>query len=206
MLESAHEIRKLISERRKLLTADQHRELSTKIIRRFLSFIDPQIWSGLKVGLYSSLPEELFLEELAVSLRDYGAHLHYPRILSPEQKTLEFVRVEEKTLWQKGPYGIKEPIGSLTPCRPEELQVLFVPGLAFGLQGERLGWGAGYYDRFTARLQRLLKVVLAFDFQLLGQLPQSPWDQPVDWIVTEAREVRNSRAQTALESRFRLMG
>jgi 5-formyltetrahydrofolate cyclo-ligase len=80
--------------------------------------------------------------------------------------------------------------------------LIIVPGVAFGRQGERLGMGGGFYDRFLARIPDVIRVVLAFDFQLLDELEQQHWDQPVDWIVTETEEVRNERAEAWL-SRIR---
>jgi len=188
--EQAFEIRKKILTQRNSLTQEQVDELSSKIIEKFSKIAPRSYFKGLPVGIYKSIGNELDLTALAGFLRQSGALIHYPRIKDASLCTLDFVEMQLESSWKTGPYGIEEPDPGLPACNPKDLKLLFVPGLAFGTHGERLGWGAGYYDRFTARLPSLLKVVLTFDFQLVDSLPQNTWDQPVDWIMTEAREIR----------------
>jgi 5-formyltetrahydrofolate cyclo-ligase len=164
--------------------------------------------------MYQALPSELSLYDLEKRLLVYGTRLFFPRILNAEElahRDMEFVEIAPDEVltgekahqaWQEGPYGIHEPHPGLPAVDPKELDVMIVPGVAFGRQGERLGMGGGYYDRFLARIPAVLKVVLAFDFQLLDELEQQQWDQPVDWIVTETEEVRNERVENWL-SRIR---
>jgi 5-formyltetrahydrofolate cyclo-ligase len=66
----------------------------------------------------------------------------------------------------------------------QDLGGVLVPALAIDTQGYRLGRGGGYYDRFLAHYEGV-KVAVVFDCQLLPQVPRDPWDQPVDWVVTE---------------------
>ena len=73
---------------------------------------------------------------------------------------------------------------------PHCLDIVVVPGLVFGPLGERMGRGAGYYDRFLARTERALRVALVFDFQIVSDVPQKPLDQPVHWILSESRELK----------------
>ena len=68
--------------------------------------------------------------------------------------------------------------------------MLFVPGLAFDLEGNRLGRGGGWYDRVLAGLGKAVKRVgLAYEFQIMERLPVEAWDQKVHQIVTEKRVV-----------------
>ena len=95
----------------------------------------------------------------------------------------------------EGPWGILEP-----PHRQETLslahhaQAVLVPALAFDREGQRLGGGKGFYDRFLAPLKGVLKVGIGFQAQLHdGLLPKDPWDQGLDWLITEARVIGFSR-------------
>ena len=65
--------------------------------------------------------------------------------------------------------------------------MVLIPGLAFDAKGNRLGRGKGYYDRFLAdpRMQLALKVGVAWNFQVVSEVPVSAHDIPMDWIVTE---------------------
>src|SRR5205814_995342 len=82
----------------------------------------------------------------------------------------------------------------------KELDLVIVPGTAFGERGERIGKGMGHYDRFLTKVPRALRVSLAFDFQVLSRLEQNPWDQPVHWIMTETREFRTPFVDRWLKS------
>ncbi len=97
-----------------------------------------------------------------------------------------------------GAFGIWEPRADLPALDLNEAQMILVPGVAFGESGERIGMGAGFYDRTLASVQQGLRVALTFDFQLFPSLEQNPWDCSMDWIVTEKREMRNSKANAWL--------
>jgi 5-formyltetrahydrofolate cyclo-ligase len=66
--------------------------------------------------------------------------------------------------------------------------MVFIPGLAFDLEGNRLGRGRGFFDRFLKRLgERVPYVALAYDFQIMEGLPVEKWDERVHHIITEKR-------------------
>lgn len=72
-----------------------------------------------------------------------------------------------------------------------------VPGVGFDHAGMRLGRGQGFYDRALEALRRAGEVCvvgLAFECQLVSELPAEPWDEPMDYVVTETRVIRSPRA------------
>ena len=85
---------------------------------------------------------------------------------------------------KKGTYGISEPCVT-RPLDPKKIDLFIVPGLAFDLSGNRLGRGAGYYDRFLSRLpESAHKIGLAFKFQVLKHLHFClPHDIRVDKVL-----------------------
>lgn len=86
----------------------------------------------------------------------------------------------------EGPKGIREPGPGQAAVAIEELEVVVVPGLGFTRSGDRLGRGAGFYDRFLARLSPgTVTVGLAISAQMRDDLPTEPTDRRVDWLVTE---------------------
>ncbi|MDD4293986.1 MAG: 5-formyltetrahydrofolate cyclo-ligase [Candidatus Omnitrophica bacterium] len=92
-----------------------------------------------------------------------------------------------------GPYGVMEPDKDKTEeIKLEQIDLIIVPGLAFDANRNRLGRGAGYYDRFLSHINRSTQTTIGvgYDFQLLEDLPtHSPFDLPVDIVVTETRIV-----------------
>jgi 5-formyltetrahydrofolate cyclo-ligase len=89
-----------------------------------------------------------------------------------------------------GQFGILEPKPeAVRPVAGDRIDAALVPGLAFDETGNRLGRGMGYFDRILREV-RGVKIALAYDFQLLSEVPTEVHDTPVDFIVTEKRVVR----------------
>ncbi len=205
---SESEVRSGLLSRRKAMSSLEVDRLSRQVVSRWIDgiaglekFEGTQPFNrllGIKVGMYRALPSELDLKSLELFLRKHGCRLHFPRIVDPLAKTLEFVEVSDEPLegcsgqlrWKTGPYGIMEPHPDLSATVPTELDWIFVPGVAFGEKGQRTGMGEGYYDRYLVQAPQALRIVLAFDFQVLPALIQKPTDQPVHWVLTENREFK----------------
>jgi len=94
----------------------------------------------------------------------------------------------EKDL-ETGSFGIREPKKTcIRPVNPEDIDLVIVPGLAFDLNKNRIGFGGGFYDRFLPKVRKdAFKVAVAYDFQIREKLPVEYYDMPVDMIVTESR-------------------
>ncbi|MDX9872526.1 MAG: 5-formyltetrahydrofolate cyclo-ligase [Clostridia bacterium] len=105
---------------------------------------------------------------------------HYTLLLS------EFHDFNELT---SNPYGISEPAPEfIRPIPPEEVDLAIIPGVAYDKAGYRLGYGAGYFDRFVSLLRPdCLKVAFIYDLQLLDALPSEAHDLQVDLILTESQ-------------------
>lgn len=89
-----------------------------------------------------------------------------------------------------GHYGIREPKPQLVAIQQViQTSVWLVPGLAFTANGARLGRGAGYYDRLFQQFPQGKRIGIAWEMQLLPEIPQEPWDLPMDYIVTETRTI-----------------
>lgn len=101
----------------------------------------------------------------------------------------EMVAVEIQDLKQDlvriGAFGISEP-AFLRRLNPKELDLIIVPGVAFDREGQRLGRGGGYFDRFLEKLPpQVPRIGLAFRFQLLKKIPWESHDQPVTRLITD---------------------
>jgi 5-formyltetrahydrofolate cyclo-ligase len=92
-------------------------------------------------------------------------------------------------------FGIAEPSSLAARIEHAEVELVIVPVLAIDPRGYRIGYGHGYYDRLLPRLGRAFKVAIAYDFQLLAEMPNTDGDVPVDCIVTDKRTLLVSDGQ-----------
>lgn len=108
-----------------------------------------------------------------------------PRITADESGVAEMEFFDYKpTEISAGAYGINEPQGA-TPCAAEDIDLMILPGVAFTPQGDRLGRGKGFYDRYTAREGfRALCVGVCYRHQLIDRLPVEPHDRRADIVIT----------------------
>ncbi|WP_281175283.1 5-formyltetrahydrofolate cyclo-ligase [Methanogenium cariaci] len=79
-----------------------------------------------------------------------------------------------------------EPLGNEIPADPAEIEVALIPLLGFDTDGNRIGYGAGYYDRFLAQHNHFSTVGVAFAVQECNKIPSEPTDQTLDAVVTES--------------------
>jgi len=139
------------------------------------------------VTLYSPIGNEVRTEEIRDHALENGKRLFYPRLGS--QKDWHLVRLRSAEELKPGRYGILEPLGAefLTDQDREGL-IVFVPGLVFDIQGNRLGRGKGWYDRILGELSGGARfVALAYEFQVVENVPAEAWDQRIHYIITEQR-------------------
>lgn len=114
----------------------------------------------------------------------------YLPVINESEKNLKFMRYHPDDALHRNRYHILEPMSS-DAMLPENLDIVLLPLVGFDLRGNRLGMGAGYYDR---TFQFLLKnpqkkhpklIGLAYAFQLMNELDADPWDVPLDAVVSE---------------------
>lgn len=85
-------------------------------------------------------------------------------------------------------YGILEPVNN-DVCN-NKIDAIIFPGLVFDINGNRIGYGKGYYDRFFASLNYCPpKIAVCYDFQILDSIPTNSNDVKMDMIITENRTV-----------------
>jgi len=139
------------------------------------------------VGLYNAIENEVRTEAIRDDALASGKRAFYPRI-EPDD-SLELVQMSSTDGFKPGRMGILEPFGnSLFHAEAAAGFIVFVPGVAFDEQGNRLGHGKGYYDSLLRRLRGAgTFAALAYEFQIVETVPTDSWDQRVDFIVTERR-------------------
>ena len=78
--------------------------------------------------------------------------------------------------------GIPEPVAD-TPVAEDTTALVLMPGLAFTKQGDRMGYGGGFYDRFLAEEPNHPTLALCYEFQIVDNLPTEEFDIPVDTVL-----------------------
>ena len=106
-----------------------------------------------------------------------------PRVDGEE---LVFHAVSDASQLKPGAFGVMEPDPEQCPAfDPREAEIIFVPGLAFTAEGQRLGRGRGFYDRLLAALPpEILRVGVCFPEQIASDIPQEPHDEEVDVVLS----------------------
>lgn len=133
---------------------------------------------------YISIGDEADVAPLLGLLAGQGANLALPAVATRDA-ALEFRRWKPEDSLEAGLFATQHPSELAEREVPD---LLLVPLLAFDLEGGRLGYGGGYYDRTLAGLRAkgpVIAVGIGYAGQRMDGLPRETHDQPLDWIVTE---------------------
>jgi 5-formyltetrahydrofolate cyclo-ligase len=129
---------------------------------------------------------------LAAKARLEGKQIAYPRF-HPSESRYEAARVADPDRdLVPGRFGIAEPNGDCAALTLNQLDLILVPGVGFSPNGARLGRGGGYYDRLLAQV-RNIKCGVAFDCQVVVEVPQEAHDIRMDYLLTPTRWVEFRR-------------
>lgn len=187
-------IRKEILSERKKLTADEVEVKSAQIVSRIkaLSIVEqPQV-----IMCYMDFRNEVQTETLIEYLLSLGKVVVLPKV-NPETNLLDLFQIEGFKDLIVSSMGILEPADHLEKALPTDIDLILAPGVAFDLKGYRMGYGAGYYDKLLPQTRPDCNVIgLAFDLQIIEQLPVEPHDHPMDSILTETRWIHPSNPDT----------
>ncbi len=140
--------------------------------------------SGTIISAFSALKSEINPVPLMRRLAEAGAQLALPIVVGRGQ-SLIFRAWSFGDPFRAGVWGIREPLPEAPEVDPD---ILLVPMLAFDRTGNRIGYGAGYYDMSIARLRAAKPVVaagIAFAAQEIPHVPTTPRDARLDLVLTE---------------------
>jgi 5-formyltetrahydrofolate cyclo-ligase len=180
-------LRQVMLKKRKQLSAEDCRNAGLHIQRALLE--SEEYVRAKHLVLYASIHNEV---DLYVVMHDAMASGRKVLLPSIYDKGLIFREVTEASALRKGAFGIMEPSASNRTYPPEQADLIVVPGVAFDLQGHRIGYGKGYYDKALHSLEGQGKLVaVCYDFQLVEEIAGEPHDVKVDMIITEKRVVRS---------------
>lgn len=184
-MQDKNTIRKTILRMRNNISQEYRNEANSKITEKLLSM---DFFRYAKaVMCYMDICGEVGTANIIRYCIDNGKKLSVPKVICKGTMTTRRITCPDSQL-EKGKYGIMEPICELTPeSDPGEYDVIILPGVAFGRDMHRIGYGAGYYDNYLKKTCKVcIKVGLAFDVQIADSIPANEIDEPVDLIITES--------------------
>jgi 5-formyltetrahydrofolate cyclo-ligase len=172
--------RDAVARRDGLPAADRAKAAETIAARPFPIAIKP----GMVVSGFSSLKSEINPVPLMRQLADQGAQLALPVVAGKGRPLIMRAWSFGEPL-DSGVWGIREPKADAPEVAPD---ILIVPLLAFDRTGNRIGYGAGYYDFTIAKLRAMKPTVaigIAFAAQEIAEVPVTPRDARLDLVLTE---------------------
>ncbi len=186
------ELRRAMQDRIRTVAPGERARESRAICERVL---ESREWTrASSVLLFAPMPDEADIGPLLEAAWVSGRTLVLPRY-EPGTDAYWPVRVWDlEAELRVGAFGIREPLPSCPIFPPNQLDLTLLPGLAFDLDGWRLGRGKGYYDRLAAGLKGVLCGV-AMDWQVVASVPAEAHDKRVNLIVTPTRWLEAGRAQ-----------
>jgi len=169
------ELRAQIKALKKQHSKEQLMEQSEKILAKLEQH--PDFVKSHKIMLYSALPDEVqtqaFLEKWHLKKQ-----IILPTVVGDDIIPVEFGK---DTTFAVGDFNILEPQNE--PYKGD-FDLIVVPGVAFDRNGNRIGRGKGYYDRFLCRHLNVKRIGICFDFQLVDEVPAEPFDIRMDEVIT----------------------
>lgn len=155
-----------------------NREINSHIVNSRL-FLEGKVIMG-----YLAEPGEVNIDQSLQTALNMGKTVCVPQILEAPGEMAAARLVTLKKLGRDR-YGIRTPQEPVETIAPEDIDLVLTPGLGFTAQGERLGRGAGYYDRFLPRCTKGVPMAIGYEVQVRKELPTSAHDAKVRYLCTE---------------------
>ncbi len=191
-MNTALQLRKEILSKRDRLTLQQIASMSRRIE---LSLLDrSEIKTAETVFTYVNFRSEVSTREIINQLLHQGKQVAVP-ITRVKEKRLDIVTISDpENDLVPGYWGIPEPREELVDERliaPGDIDVIILPGSVFDKRCGRFGYGGGYYDRLLSQIPAAKRIALAFDLQVVNEIPLKDHDEILDFVITEEQTISN---------------
>ncbi|NMD71849.1 5-formyltetrahydrofolate cyclo-ligase [Bacillus sp. DNRA2] len=183
------QLRKQMKDILSSITKPQYEDQSYRIAQTL--FQDSDWLNANTIGLTISNPPEVDTYQIIRKAWEQNKIVVAAKC-NPADKSLQFRKLETFSQLESIFFGLYEPIEVMTSEIPiGKIDLLLVPGLSLNKQGYRLGFGGGYYDRFL-RNYHGSTISLAFDVQMVEDIPVEGHDLPVAKIITNHEVIRTN--------------
>lgn len=180
--EQKNQIRAILRERRDTISTQERALKSQSICNHVTKFIG----RNDIVMVYTAKEKEVDTTYLIKSLFSTKNLVVVP-IIQKHDVSLRLSYLFDLSVLTPSTFGVLEPINHEIPANAPDVDIVILPMLGFDNQCRRIGYGAGYYDRFLTRNKHIQKIGIAFDCQEMDDLPQGNNDVYMDHIITESK-------------------
>lgn len=179
-----NELRHIYKSIRNQMEADLRQQKSLMIIDNFLALLESD-FKGANIFLcYYPYSSEVDLLPLYSRLLELGKQLYFP-ISKVDDHSLDFKAINDLEVdFHKGAFDIMEPSDKLTSYQGQSA-IVITPGLIFDEAFNRVGYGAGFYDRFFEKYPNNVKLGVCFSEQISSDINPDIHDVPMDYLVTD---------------------
>jgi 5-formyltetrahydrofolate cyclo-ligase len=177
---SKDEIRNKLRSIRDALTIEERRRKNNYITTHLKKFLQPY------QTIFTYVSKDSEVESLVIinCLLEEGKTVVVP-IIQTNTKTLRLSYLKRVADLKPGTFRVPEPLPTDAPVVTEMIEIALVPLIGFDRNGNRLGYGRGYYDRFFETHPNIPRIGLAYACQEAVAIPADPFDRKLNWIITE---------------------
>ncbi len=165
------------------LTPEEREARSAAIAERVATL--PGFLDAGVVAVYAAIGSEADVSAIARRAAARGARVAFPRVVRGERELAYALSDPDRLV--PGPLGTLEPPPGSSGVPLAEIECAIVPGVGFSRDGHRLGRGGGHYDATLAAMTRAYRIGVAFEAQIVPELPREAHDEPLDAVATELR-------------------
>lgn len=175
-------IRKKIIAKRKSIANSKYQYASKVITHKLLSL--NAYTNAQQIGLYMAINNEIDLKKIWQNAQQNAKNCYFPRIKNTDK--MQFYKACNPDQFTKNQWGILEPFAiPENYIEPNALDIIIIPMVAFDNYGNRIGMGAGYYDKALQNCVQTILIGVGYEFQKITKINAETWDVKLDIIVTE---------------------
>lgn len=182
------ELRNKILAERDRLSENQREEKSSAILNHFIAL--EEVKKAEQIFIFVNFRTEVNTKPIINYLITQNKKVIVP-YTDIANKRLRLFYLNDIAELKIGSYNILEPDpNTAKEAKEENIDLAVVPGSVFDVKGGRMGYGGGFYDRLLPKLRKdVPKIAVAFELQIVDEVPRGYYDQLIDMIVTEKRVI-----------------
>ena len=183
--EEKKNLRNVILDKRNSIDNNRKEEMDRELFNKIINL---DLYKEAKnIFIYLSFGSEIDTKPIIDRALEEGKEVYIPKVYKVNRE-MKAIRLNSFDDLEENSMGILEPKDDSNFIAKENIDLIIVPGAVFDLEGNRIGYGGGYYDRFLSNIKdKRNKVVLAYDLQVVDNIEAEEHDVKVDYIVTNSR-------------------